>query len=525
MPGEEDSGLRRELGRLSAQLQTVETPGLDRFTRFAVENLSDATYWMEEDASIIYVNEAASQLTGYSMDELCSMKVYDLNVDLDARSWPAIWGLLKAERRRSFEARHRRKDGGILEVEITAHFLELDGKEYSCAFVRDIRERKELELRLRQAEKMEAIGRLAGGVAHDFNNQLAGIMGYAELLRLAVADNPKAMEFVEELSGAVHVAAELTAQLLAFSRRGKFLAEPVDLHRLVRDVVSMLSRSIDKRIQIQTDFQAARPWAQGDPSQLHSVILNLALNARDAMPEGGTITLSTANAVYQPSSDPPPPTGLPPGSYVSLSVRDTGVGMDRETQQRMFEPFFTTKETGAGTGLGLAAAYGTVKNHRGTITVDSEVGRGTLFTIYLPVSRPGTAPKADTAEPPSLRLHGHALVVEDEAAPREVEAQMLEALGCTVTTFEDGRSALEHFREHHASVDLVMLDIVMPGMTGMDTYAAMKAIDPTVQVLVVSGYSLDGEAQAIIDAGASGFLQKPFTMAALAGKAAEILRR
>jgi PAS domain S-box-containing protein len=500
------------------------TSELDRFSRFAVEHLSDATYWMEEDASIIYVNEAASRLTGYGLDQLRSMKVYELNVDLNAANWPAIWGLLKAEGRRTFEARHRRQDGRLLDVEVSAHFLELEGKEYSCAFVRDIGERKQLEQKLRHAEKMEAIGRLAGGVAHDFNNQLAGILGYAEVLRRSVRGNDEALRFVEELAKIVHVAADLTAQLLAFSRRGKFLVQPVDLHPLLDEVVGILSRSIDKRIRLETTLQADRPWVSGDPSQLQNVIMNLALNARDAMPQGGTLTLGTANVDFDHASRGHVPAELPPGAYVALSVRDTGVGMTREVQDRVFEPFFTTKDTGAGTGLGLASVYGAVRNHKGAIAVESDVGRGSTFTVYLQVARPGASARPDSAEPPSLRLHGRVLVVEDERAPREAWTNMLESLGCAVTAVADGQSALQLFRDEHGSIDVVLLDIMMPGMGGEETFAAMREVDPGVPVLVMSGYSLDGGAQAMIDAGARGFLQKPFTMATLAGKLGDTLK-
>lgn len=501
-------------------------PELDRFAQFAVEHLSDATYWMDENASIIYSNEAASRLVGYSIDELHEMKVYELNVDLDMTRWPGIWALLKAEGRRTFEARHRCKDGRVLDVEITAHFLELDGNEYSCAFVRDIGKRKLLEQRLRYAEKMEAIGRLAGGVAHDFNNQLAGILGYAEVLRLKIGDQREAVELVDKLSRVVRVAADLTSQLLAFSRRGKFLVEAVDLHAVLHEVVSILSRSIDKRVSIVSALSADRAWVLGDPSQLENIILNIGLNARDAMPTGGELTLTTEKVTFGTDPDPDRPVDLGPGNYIALSIRDTGIGMDRETQERIFEPFFTTKDHLGGTGLGLAAAYGTVRNHKGAIVVDSEPGCGSCFTLYLPVARPSdrAAARRESGEPRGQRLSGHVLLVEDEPDLRVVCGQLLEALGCSVTLAADGKRALDLFREHHESIDLVLLDMVLPEMNGTETFRAMKDIDPDVQVLVMSGFSLDGEAQNLIDRGAKGFLQKPFTLAALAGAIGSVLR-
>ena len=440
-------------------------PGdLDLFAHFAVERFADATYLLAEDGSIVYANEAASLLLGYSVDELCAHRMYDLNVDLDGGNWAAIWSLLKAAGRRTFEARHRCKNGRILAVEVRANFLTLRGREYSCAFIHDITERKRLEGRLRQAEKMEAIGRLAGGVAHDFNNQLLGVLGYAELARLAVADNPKAVGFLDQLLGVCKVATDLTAQLLAFSRQGKFLTEPVDLHKLVREVVSMALRSIERNIQVETSLLAKRSWTLGDPSQLQSALLNLLLNARDAMPEGGTIFLETFNIHYEASEQAPPPHGLAPGYYVCLQVRDTGVGMEPAVSERVFEPFFTTKEIGAGTGLGLAAVYGTLNNHRGAVTVESEPGKGSAFTLYFPVSRREASARSQAGEPSSLRLRGSVMVVDDEAAIRDIVVQMLEALGCSVIAFSDGESALAYFRGAATSVDLVLLDLVMPGI-------------------------------------------------------------
>jgi PAS domain S-box-containing protein len=500
------------------------TPELDRFTQFAVEHLADATYWMKEDGSFIYVNEAASRMTGYRLDQLGSMTVYDLNVELKPERWAAHWKLLRAGGRRTFETRHQRQDGVFLDVEITAHLLQLDGREYSCAFVRDISERKQLEQRMRQAEKMEAVGRLAGGVAHDFNNQLTGIFGCVDLLREMVRDNADAVQLVDELSHIARVAADLTAQLLAFSHKGKFLVQPVDLHRLVLAVVTILSRSVDKRIRVETGLSAPRFWVMGDPSQVQNAILNLALNARDAMPSGGTLTFSTANIAFDDSSPERARLELSSGPYLALSVRDTGLGMTRETRERVFEPFFTTKAVGAGTGLGLASVYGTIRNHRGAIVVDSVVGRGTVFTAYLPLAGDGAIPQPHIADPPRAELHGHVLVVDDEQASRDAEAAMLRALGCTVATAEDGQSAVHKLREAPSSVDLVLLDMMMPGMTGAETFMALKAVDPDVRVLAMSGYSLDGAAQVMLDAGAKGFLQKPFTMAELAGKVGEILK-
>jgi PAS domain S-box-containing protein len=494
------------------------------FARFALERAPYAIYLMGEDASIIHVNQAASEMLGYSVEELLAMTVYELNAELAVGRWPAIWGLLKAEGRRSFEGKHRRKDGQVLTVEITANFLVLGSQEYSCAFVHDISARKDLEQRLRQAEKLEAVGRLAGGVAHDFNNQLAGILGCTELLRAEIDDSDRALRLLDDLTKSVRMASELTAQLLAFSRRGKFLIEPVDLNRAVQEVTSMLWRSIDKKFTVEPRLCSEPAWTLGDPSQLQNAILNLALNARDAMKSGGTIAVTTQRVQFDAAAIARMQLNVLAGEYIALSVRDTGVGMDAETQQRLFEPFYTTKE-GAGTGLGMAAVYGTVKNHKGAIRIESELGRGTEVTLYLPASRSGTPPRPDTGEVESMALQGRVMLVEDEPRLLKVTAEMLALLGCEVSAFPDGSSALAHFREHHDAIDLVLIDLVMPGLSGSETFFELRAIDPKVQVLVISGYSQDGTAQSLIDAGALGFLSKPFGMAELAGKMRRALQR
>ena len=444
----------------------VQLEELDRFLRFATERFSEGVYWIAEQGNIVYANRRASQLNGYSFEELTSMKMYDLNVDLDPTSWPGIWALLKAAGEREFEVRHRHRDGRVLLMHVSANFFNLGGKEYSCAFLSDISERKELEGRLRQAEKMEAIGRLAGGVAHDFNNQLAGIMGYAELLRVVTSPSPKAQELVEQLCATVKVAADLTAS--SWRSRGAAELRPADRspppdrrrrHHVLAQRRPPRPRPDRARSHTFVD-------APGDPSQLQSALLNLLLNARDAMPEGGTVTVATSNLELAEGGLTPHPIDLEKGDYVVATVHDTGVGMDAEMQARIFEPFFTTKDVGVGTGLGLAAVYGTAKNHKGAIGVRSSPGNGSQFTLYLPVSRAGGARREHSEEPPSLRLHGQVIVIDDERVVRESQAQMLEALGCTVVSFPDADTAIAHFEREHASVDLVLLDLVHAGPVG-----------------------------------------------------------
>jgi PAS domain S-box-containing protein len=510
---------------LEARLRSLQTRALDRFTRFAVEHLADATYWIDEDGSIVYANVAACDLVGYELKQLSSMKMYEINIDLDTTNWPAIWGLLKAAGRRTFEARHRRKDGKILEVEVTAHFLCFEDKEYSCAFIREIGPRKALDRRLRQAEKMEAVGRLAGGVAHDFNNQLAAILGYTEVIRVRACDDPGVLELLDQQRHVIAVAADLTSQLLAFSRPSKVVTEPVDLHELLRSVVTILSRSIDKQIRLEVVLEAERCWTLGDASQLQSALLNLLLNARDAMPHGGTIRVITSNVMCDNASAGDFPSGMASGEYVMVSVYDTGIGIKPDALERVFEPFFTTKDVGAGMGLGLAVVYGTLKNHRGAVGVSSELGKGSVFSLYLPASRAPKGIRVSRDEPASLRLQGHLMLIDDEAALRDATAKMLQSLGCSVVCFGDGASALEHFQAEHLTVDVVLLDLVLPGLASVETLAGLQRIDPSVQVVLASGYSEDGQAQTMLAMGAKAFMRKPYSMATLAGQISALLPR
>jgi two-component system cell cycle sensor histidine kinase/response regulator CckA len=495
-----------------------------RFTQFAVDNLSDAAYWIERDARITYVNAAASRLTGYTREELLGMLIYELNPGITKETWPQVWGALKRAKKRVFETTHRTKAGHLLPVEIAANFLEFDGKEYSCAFARDITDRRQLELRLRQAEKMEALGQLSGGIAHDFNNQLMGIMGYADVLRRRLADEPSLARLAESICRSVHRAAELTANLLAFSRKGVSASEPVDIHRIAADVIDLLAHTLDKRIVIVRRLEAEGRFVLGDPTQLQSAILNLALNARDAMPQGGTLTLSTTNVALDESFGPDQLFPAESGDYVRLTVSDTGEGMDAETRQRVFEPFFTTKASGKGTGLGLPAVYGTIRSHKGTLSLRSEPGRGTEIEVDLPVtpSVPAvTAPSDATLQ--SRLASARVLLVDDEPVLREVTRQLLEDLGCSVTSFENGEEAVRYYGRCHEAVDLVILDMVMPVMTGRDTFLAMRSVNPRVKALLASGYSVEHEAQATLELGARAFIQKPYDSSALARKLVEVL--
>jgi signal transduction histidine kinase/ActR/RegA family two-component response regulator len=383
--------------------------------------------------------------------------------------------------------------------------------------------RTELETmreRLRQAEKMEAIGQLAGGVAHDFNNQLGGIIGFAEMLA-EYQQEPLAKRYADGILKAALRASALTRQLLAFSRRGSFQSVTTDTHAILQEVVELLQRSIDKRIDVKLQLAAAPSTVLADTAQLQNAFLNLGLNARDAMPDGGVLVFATRLATI---ASPQPEEELAPGQYVQISVTDTGCGMSAETKRRLFEPFYTTKEIGKGTGLGLASVYGTVKNHGGAIRVESEVGRGTTFHIYLPLYEGGVA----VAPPGAAALptgHGKKIMlVDDEPVILAPGEAMLRTLGYEVAAYRDPSAALAAYQQAWCRIDLVILDMMMPKMSGRELYLALRAVNPNVKVLLASGYSEDGEAHALMELGVRAFVQKPYRRAELAQMIAVALR-
>jgi signal transduction histidine kinase/ActR/RegA family two-component response regulator len=373
-------------------------------------------------------------------------------------------------------------------------------------------DQRRAEEALRQSQKLEAVGRLAGGVAHDFNNLLAGILGYAELLLQQAAPGSLVEEGARTSEEAARRGAELTRQLLAFARMGKQLEVPVDVHQIVGEVARLLERTLDKRIGVVLDLAACRPFVRGDPTQLQQVILNLAVNARDAMPEGGTLTIATAE-VADGEAEVREVTGGPVGPVLRLTVADTGVGIPAPVRERIFEPFFTTKPEGRGTGLGLATVYGAVRNHGGGVRVESEEGKGARFIVDLPLGRDAPAPVPPEEAAP--RGSGRVLVVDDEEVVRRVAGRLLASLGYEPVEAAGAPEALEWLRANPGGADAVLLDLVMPGLDGRACFERLRALEPGLPVVIASGFAQDGRAQALLDAGAEEFVQKPYRAAEL----------
>jgi PAS domain S-box-containing protein len=384
---------------------------------------------------------------------------------------------------------------------------------------RDSTALKQLEERLSQAEKMEALGTLASGLAHDFNNLLMGIQGVVSLLLVESDLGPQVTEKLRGIESYILSGSELTRQLLSFTRGRQIETSATDLNELVGRMAAMFERA-KKDVRIHIKLGGGLWPAEADQGQIEQVFLNLCVNAWEAMPHGGDLFIETENRVLDAAYVEP--YGAKPGTYVRLSVTDTGAGMDEATRQRVFEPFFTTKPLGRGTGLGLTSAYGIVTNHGGIINCYSEKGKGSTFTIYLPAS--SDVPATDAApEGPLARGTETVLVVDDDEMVREVTREMLETLGYTVVTARNGEEAVAVFRDRFASIDLVLLDIVMPKLDGNGAWEALKAIKPGVKILLTSGYSVDRHASRLLARGCSGFIQKPCDLRVLSQTVREAL--
>jgi len=380
-------------------------------------------------------------------------------------------------------------------------------------------ERDRLQAQLNQTQRLESIGTLAGGIAHDFNNLLMGIQGYASLTLLDLDPSHPHHENLKRIEEQVQSGAELTRQLLGFARGGKYEIRPADLNKILKKTSALFGRT-KKEIAIHHKFGKDLWIVEVDRGQMEQVLLNLYVNAWHAMPGGGEIYLETENVFL--ADEKALPLALAAGRYVKITVADTGTGIDGPTLERIFDPFFTTKAMGRGTGLGLATVYGIVKGHRGMIQVESELGHGTTFTIHLPASEKQAVPEKAAGQA-LARGSETILLVDDEPLILDVGKRLLEFLGYRVCSAGNGQEALDLYRQKGGEIDLVLLDMVMPGLSGGEVFDQLRQIDPDVRVLLSSGYSIDGQAQRIIERGCRGFLQKPFQVQQLSRKVREIL--
>jgi signal transduction histidine kinase/ActR/RegA family two-component response regulator len=420
---------------------------------------------------------------------------------------------------------NRMKDGSLSQFETTISPIR-DKNGVIVNFVsvnRDVTQEVALEAQLFQAQKMEAVGTLAGGIAHDFNNLLQVIQGYTEVLQNEVGQNKSSIKALLKIHRSAKRGADLTRQLLTFSRKVQSERRPLDLNHEVEQLKKLLERTIPKMIEIELYLSESPTVVSADPIQIEQTIMNLTVNAKDAMPEGGKIVIETER-VRLDEQFCKTHLGARPGEYVLLSISDTGHGMDREILDHVFEPFYTTKDVGKGTGLGLAMVYGIVKNHEGYILCYSEVSTGTTFKIYLPaMEQCGQKQIADEMEEFFKGGDETILLVDDEEYVRELGVELLTDAGYKVLTATDGEEGLELYRKEQKNVDLVILDLVIPGMGGKKCYEEILKVNPNAKILVVSGYSANGPGKEAIEAGVKSFVGKPFDVSHLLETIREIL--
>ena len=495
--------------------------------RGLIEHASVGIFRATPEGRFVIVNPALVRMLGYGWPE----ELLRLDVAQDVYADPAARAEIVAALARSGEAEAevewKRKDGGRLVVRLREHTVKGPGAgiEYFEGTASDVTQQRTLEAQFRQAQRLEAVGRLAGGVAHDFNNVLTAITGYAELLLEDLGPEDPKRPDVEEIKAAAARASALTRQLLAFSRKQVLQTRVLDVNEVVRTLEKMLRRLIGEDVRLELALAPSVRAVRADPGQLEQVILNLAVNSRDAMPHGGRLTIESGDVELDEAYARAHP-GAAPGRYVMLAVADTGTGMDAEIQAHIFEPFFTTKEQGKGTGLGLATVYGIIKQSGGSVWVYSEPGRGTTFKIYLPrVDEAVAGEPLAQVEPEAVGGKETVLVAEDDPSVRAVVADVLTQKGYRVLRAPDGQAALEMAGSHPGAIDLLVTDIVMPGMTGRELAEALAAARPGVLLLYMSGYTDDAVVRhGVLEAGVP-YIQKPFTPSALAAKVRAVLDR
>jgi len=498
--------------------------------RTILESIEEGYFETDLAGNLTFFSNPFCKIIGYSRSQLIGMNTRRYTTPETAAKMDRITEQLRQsgqpENVTSYDVIRPDGDKVLLELSFSTMKEPDKGTVGFKGVLRDVSARKKteaekhkLETQLQQAQKMESIGTLAGGIAHDFNNILMGIQGNASLMLLKIDSEHPGFEKIKNIETYVQNGTTLTKQLLGFARRGKYLVKATDLNEII-DKSSALFARTRKEIQVNTDLSDSIWTVEVDRGQIEQVLLNMYVNAWQAMLDGGKLYLRTENVTLDRSYVKP--YKVAPGRYVKISITDTGVGIDKQTQERIFEPFFTTKEMGRGTGLGLASVYGIIKSHGGYINVYSELDQGTTFTIYLPAS--GKAAVEDAQLTTAIvKGSGTILLVDDEQMILDVGRELLEELGYTVLPAMSGQQAIEIFQKDPHKIDMIIMDMIMPGMSGSETFDRLKKIKPEVKILLSSGYSVNGQATNILQRGCDDFIQKPFNMNQLAEKILKII--
>jgi len=505
---------KQQLEKYSTQLEqlveerTKELNKSETMLRSLFENANDGIMIMDSNGIILSVNEKACEIHGFEKDALVGVNIGLLETEENKPLFEERKRRILKGEPLMFETQHYRKDGSRVSIEVSSKALEVEGNLIIQSFHRDITEKKKLQGQLFQSQKMESIGVLAGGIAHDFNNILSAILGHAELLHEFSNLDATAKQRVKIIESSSRKAGQMVSKLLSFARQGSFETVPLSLNNVIRDTMELIERMLTKKnITINMEVDPVLPPISGDSNQLEQVVMNLAVNAGDAMSSGGTLTIATTRVgLERDEADRIHPL-LTPGKYVVMRISDTGVGIPEEIRDRIFDPFFTTKGPGKGTGLGLAMVYGIVKEHKGVINLRSQLGKGTTFEIYLPVSDK-FVPKAVKTSGYSVTGREKILVIDDEEDVLSFMKDVLETQGYKVLATTNPVYGLDTFKQINEEIDLVITDIVMPLVNGRELIKHFKLIKPSVKVIAISGYDIWGTERK--DKDINAYIRKPF---------------
>ncbi|MDF1592868.1 MAG: PAS domain S-box protein [Desulfobacterales bacterium] len=499
-----------------------ESKRSEELYRSLLQSSADAIVICGLDAKTIYISPAFTRIFGWKLNELVGKPLPFISAtDVDV-THAAIQQIIETGKSvQNLATRTTTKHQCFVDINISgSRYNDHESRPAGILLIiRDTSAQKKLEDQLLHSQKMEAIGTLAGGIAHDFNNLLMGIQGRTSLILMNGDTSPRAYEHLKGIEDYVKNAADLTRQILGFARGGKYEVKTINLNELISKSANMFGRT-KKEINIETKFQADVWTVEVDPGQIEQALLNMYVNAWQAMPGGGTLSLETKNLTLDDAFTAP--YQVKSGEYVMVSVTDTGEGIDKNIQKRIFDPFFTTKEVGRGTGLGLSSTYGIIQNHNGIIEVNSIKGEGTTFNIYLPASDSSIVRENQTMG--SILMGNETiLLVDDEEMIVEIGEEILEKLGYTVLSARSGQESIEIYQKNKEAINLIILDMIMPGMSGKETYEALKGLNSGVKILLSSGYSMKDQTTRILENGCDGFIQKPFSIKDLSRKLREIL--
>ncbi|MEW5946330.1 MAG: response regulator [bacterium] len=505
--------------------------------RNILNSMNDAVFVRLPEGRFLEFNQVACERYGYSRDELLQMTPMDLDVPEHAAMVPARTRMILENGKAIFETVHRTKDGKIIHAEISSRPIIYNRKQAILSIVRDVSERKLMQKNLEEAkaelektteqllhaQKMEAIGNLAGGMAHEFNNIIATISGTAEMLLRITGPATAGHSKAEQILKSCRRAKALTSKLLTFARKEKLRIKTTSLNVIIAEVVEILKGTISKNIRIETELSADTWHVAVDANQMIQALLNVCINACDAMPDGGLLKIQSQN--IERGGKQTGAGGAGPGRFCAVTVSDTGKGIDKDIREKIFDPFFTTKERNKGSGLGLSISHGIVRAHDGFIRLERTGKNGTTFKILMPAAEPD-APSSETApeEKPSKKAGGRILVIDDDRDFLQMAQEALEMEGFDVTVSQSGREAVEKYGKHMDEIDIVVLDMMMPEMSGSDVFHSLREINPSVNVVLCSGYSIEGAATHLLNDGALSFIQKPFDISELSEAFSKILR-